>query len=633
MHRIVTALLATCLIAGITAAQRQNAPPRAYGGQPNPAFKMIVTPQKNSDIDDIASYGINVIEIASAYPGNQPDDRAARLLGYADYARSKGLWVSAKRPADVKSTGNVARLMEMSVCRDPKGQKLPPCTASDELRSVLAEAASRTFDYLHCGHMRLFDEYRSWVCDYHLHKAFPAHLARKGYKPSDFNPSWKSWESIVNPGLLSDAAASAPGMGKLSYELRLWKQENVLKLIKAACDAVTARHPKANVNAGIFSPLSLYAGYDTSIPLTRMHEIATCPYMEIDFYDNTLTGGMLAPKDLWVIKAANEMATDLSGMPLMVTLNLRMRNRTNPFLRLHSLMTPILTDNVMGINYYYWKVPVEDAGGKPGPVIEKGHPRMDAIASAITGIKKVYPAIKQFHKQSRILMVVEDLIHVGRGVSPEETNQFGKFDYTKMRRMPALVRPYDMVCGIHRNARFAVPGTLDRYDLGAFDVMLVNATHCSGEQFDKIVRWARSGRNVLLMYEPDALMLDDYGEDKTARRQPILAALRNARPAPRELPAFQKAIESHLKVKDFTPGALYDEVDIDVKSDSRGNRAFILTNYGIQPRSVAFTLEHEWARNEQLMNSAKLTIEKRGSSTHVAATLPPQEMEIVVFRK
>ena len=474
--------------------------------------------------------------------------------------------------------------------------------------------------------MRLFDEATSTACHHHATSAFPAYLTGKGYSPRDFDPAWTDWEDVAVPAEDTVDANPTLGMRRLEYEYRLWKEDNFLRVMGGACDAAKTEFPQAHMNIGIISPLALYTGYYACIPLHRFREVEGADYIEIDFYDSTYGGGLLRPERFYVVEAANQMATDISGMPLLVTRNCRSGGeRDEGHFRILHLATMLLNDNVIGMNYYAWGIRI---AGKDY-CFRKGAPRLKWFADTMRRIKKVYPLLKEFDERNRILIVTDDWIHSGRGIMKHKGT---KTYWGRMPRMPGALRPYELVTRIHRDADFATPRTLNRVNPDEYDIVLVNARHCPDAEFQRLVSWAKSGE-TLLMYTKRAFALDELRTDKREQRAKAIDGVASAKGVPNDLAEFRGLIESRLRMKPFIPDRLFPNVDIDVQINKDGERLFVLTNYGTEDQDVSFAFDAPWSSYHQVFNCANLIVKQDGPVTHVQARLPRQDAEVIVFRR
>ena len=165
-----------------------------------------------------------------------------------------------------------------------------------------------------------------------------------------------------------------------------------------------------------------------------------------------------------------------------------------------------------------------------------------------------------------------------------------------------------------------------------YDVVLVNALHCPDAQFQRLTDWARSGK-VLLMYTDRAFALDELRTDKREQRANVLAGLASAKRIPADLAEFRGLIESRLHVKPFTPDGVFPNIDIDAQTSQKGERLFVLANYGTDDQDISFSFDAPWARHQQVFSNAELAVSREGEVTHVRARLPRQDAEVVVFRK
>ena len=603
---------------------------RRYHGEPDPIFKLIINPSSTQGLNDVLERGFNVMELQSAFPTAADPTRGEDLRGIVQYVHRKGRQVSGKRPAWLlvrDMQGDVTcRNREGERWQHRKGNRTVPCAASDLLRDAYARGAVDAFDYLGLDHMRLFDEATSTACHHHAKAALPAYLIGKGYSPQDFDPAWTDWKDLAAATVAAVDANPTLGMRKLEYEHRLWKEDNFLRVMGDACDAVKAKFPQAQMNIGIISPLALYTGYYSCIPLHRFHDVKGADYIEIDFYDSTYGGGLLRPERLCIVEAANQMATDISGMPLLVTRNCRLGGaRDEGYFRILHLATMLLNDNVIGMNYYAWGLRI---AGKDY-CFRKDAPRLKWFADTMRRIKQAYPLLKEFDERNRILIVTDDWIHSGRGIMKHKGT---RTYWQRMPRMPGALRPYEMVTRIHRDADFATPRTLSRVDPDEYDIVFVDARHCPDVEFQRLVSWAKSGK-ALLTYTERAFALDELRADKRKQRANALDGLTSVRRLPDDVAEFREVVESRLRAKPFTTDRLFPNVDIDAQTNDKDERLFVLTNYGTKAQDVSFTFDAPWSSYQPVFSNAKLTVRRDQAVTHVRARLPRQDAEILVFRR
>ena len=621
-------ILITCIIAlSIHDAFGENnaLEVKKWEGPPNPVFKIIITPD-NQKLDQAMAAGFNMMELQANYPGANIRQPADVTLGSEQYVHSKGFWVAGKKPfATVSDKMSKEMDCEEQDGTPYKGSKGLPCTASAVLRTNFAESCVKCFDYLKLDEMRLFDEMHSCACDKHSKELFPVFLEKKGYKPADFAKNWKSWSDLKVPYNNVVDANPTDGMKRLEHEYLLWKEENIFQMAKRVCDTTKAKHPQAVLNIGIMSPLHFYRGYDGCVPLHRFGDIDGASYIEIDFYEPGYTGARLPPKNICLIEACNQMATDISRLPLLSTKNCRFGDRTEGQFRIMHLASTLLNNNIVGLSYYFWNTPIVGEKVKFNPE----NPRLGWFSENIKRIKKAFPVVKEYTETSRILLVIEDFMYSGRGLDRKsmEAVEFNK----KTPRSSKLLRLYQKVAQIHRDANFAIPRTVSRFSADDYDVILVNARHWSDEDFNALEKLC-SGKNQRLLITPGALMLDETGRDKTAERAARLKAM-SVQTIPEDPAQFRQLVESALKVKDFEPEALYENMDIDVRTNASGNKLFVLSNYNLEDRNLAFRVPGKWKLAGQVFENATVTVEPDNGETLVKASVPAQDMEIILLDK
>ncbi|MBT3375336.1 MAG: hypothetical protein HN742_07570 [Lentisphaerae bacterium] len=619
-RRLLTAVLSTALL--VTA-----------GDATEPILKLIINPSDTQMIDDALEHGFNVLEFQAAHP--TPDDPSGGrdIKGFVQYVHDRGYHVSGKRPAWFTVRHSQGRVNCQNEDGEPwghrKGYAVMPCTASEFTAEAYRRGTVNALGYLELDHMRLFDEATSTACHHHSKTAFPAYLAGKGYAPGDFSRAWAEWADVPVPTVASVDANPALGMRKLEYEYRLWKEDNFLRAMGGACAAAKTEFPEARMNIGIISPLALYTGSDACIPLHRFREVKGADYIEIDFYDSTYGGGLLGPESFYIVEAANQMATDISGLPLLVTRNARSPGRggkrSEGYFRILHLATMLLNDNVLGTNCYAWGIRIADEEH----CFRKGAPRLTWFADAMRRIKQAYPLLQEFDERNRILIVMDDWIHSGRGIMKHR----GTATYwRRMPRMPRALRPYKMVARIHRDADFATPRTLSRVDHNDYDIVFVNAHHCPETEFRRLVSWAKRG-GTLLLYTERAFALDELRTERRPQRLKTLESLSSAMPLPTEVERFQELVEGRLGAKLFTPDTLFANVDIDAQTNPKGERLFVLTNYNTVSQDISFTFDAPWSVCQQIFDSADVGTSRDGAITHVRVHLPAQDAEIVIFRR
>ncbi|GEM_PF-2074768 len=517
-----------------------------------------------------------------------------------------------------------------SRCTDWQGNRTLPCPASKFLREHILKACFFALDKFKFDHYRFLDElghnlvflgsHHEW-CYSHKDK-FIAFLKKKGYKPQDFNSHWKNWDELVMP--TPENWRDSEGMRKLDYLFRLWKEEEYLGLLNYVCSSIKKKYPDIKLDVGIFTPLEIHHGFSPCPPLSRLREVKDGDYIEFDFYGSTYFGGRLEPKNYYIIEAMDEFVTDVSGMPLVVTKNLRYSWASPSYYRLITLITLLSTDNVIGINYYYYGVTPK---GEDKPV-RIGHPRLKAVGEAVKRAEKVYDLVHEFQDEHPILIIAEDPIHKGRGL----IEKLGKGDregyWRGMRRY--RMEAYKKIAAVHRDSDFAIPRMIPSLTLSKYKVIIIDCQHMGEEAFNKILNWAKIKGNYLMVNTFPSL--DQYDNDLTGERGMALAKVR-AKNLPQSLEEVKKILDEALQESSvYKPLGIFPLVDIDCKvKKGKRDKLFLITNYGDKEQNFSFQVKGRGYHKETFFNTAKMEKVEKDNYTIIKGRINPKEMEVLLL--